>query len=91
MWILGGLYRSDDGGKTWRMLHHRLPHGHVRSVSVHPDNADDLLVAMGKRTWGQGVYRSVDGGVNWQRTLEADFMATTLRRREQPEWSWRVI
>lgn len=70
---VGGLYRSDDAGSTWRMIHHRLPHGHVRSVLVDPRDADVLLAAIGKRTWGQGVYRSTDGGATWTRVLQAEF------------------
>jgi photosystem II stability/assembly factor-like uncharacterized protein len=70
---IGGLYRSDDGGQTWRMLHQHLPHGHVRSVSVDPRDADVVLAAIGKRTWGQGVYRSEDGGATWTLVLRAEF------------------
>lgn len=56
----GGLFRSDDGGATFRLMTSRLSTagGHLY---VHPTNPDILY------TMGTSVYRSVDGG----RTVEA--------------------
>ncbi len=76
---VGGVFRSDDGGQTWRMLHGSLPAQdsiyETRGLSVAPRNADVLVAAIGSQ-WssGAGVYRSSDGGTTWRRTLEAGFM-----------------
>ena len=76
---VGGMFRSDDGGLTWRMLHGGLPAQdgiyETRGLSVDPANADVIVAAIGSQ-WssGGGVYRSSDGGTTWQRTLEAVFM-----------------
>ena len=77
---VGGLYRSDDGGQTWRMLHGNLPardtNYQVRGLVVDPRNADVLLIATGSQ-WAntpEGLYRSADGGATWKKTLDAYYM-----------------
>ena len=73
---VGGLYRSDDGGGRWRMLHGALPqdgfHG-VRSLSPDPRDPNRLLLLRGDQ-WsspeardregrgGSGIYETRDGG-----------------------------
>ena len=60
----GGLYRSEDGGKTWSRLSHGLPEGDWGRIGV--DVASD-----GKRVYAlihakkAGLYRSDDGGDTW--------------------------
>ncbi|MGH9332537.1 MAG: VPS10 domain-containing protein, partial [Vicinamibacteria bacterium] len=65
-----GIYRSTDGGDTWKKLAGGLPEGVVgrSSVSVSPANPDRvwaLIEAEGDRG---GVYRTDDGGDSWTRT-----------------------
>jgi photosystem II stability/assembly factor-like uncharacterized protein len=70
---VGGVFRSDDGGQTWRMLHGSLPardsNYQVRGLVVDPHNADMILIAT-----DEGLYRSTDGGTTWRKTLDAYFM-----------------
>jgi photosystem II stability/assembly factor-like uncharacterized protein len=60
----GGLYRSQDAGKTWSRLSHGLPEGDWGRIGV--DVASD-----GKRVYAlihakkAGLYRSDDGGDTW--------------------------
>jgi photosystem II stability/assembly factor-like uncharacterized protein len=56
----GGLFRSDDGGETFRLMTSRLASAGGRLV-VDPKNADIVY------TMGTSMYRSVDGG----KTLDA--------------------
>ena len=77
---VGGVYRSDDGGLTWRMLHGGLPardtNYQVRGLIVDPRNADKVLIATGSQ-WSntpEGIYRSTDGGTTWAKTLDAYYM-----------------
>lgn len=69
---VGGLFRSDDSGRTWRMLHGALPadagNYSVRGVLVDPKNADRVTVA-----FDTGVWRSDDAGKTWRRLLPALF------------------
>lgn len=65
------LYRSTDGGRTWVQLRGGLPQGSYLALdlAISPDFATDrALFAGGFRSdyWGEGVYRSTDGGDTWQ-------------------------
>lgn len=70
-----GLYRSDDGGKTWQ--HRGLPESHhIGRIVLHPTNPDILWVAAMGHLYTpnpeRGVYHTTDGGKTWQRTLYVD-------------------
>jgi len=71
--IIGkGIYRSDDAGETWR--HIGLENtGQIGSVKAHPHNPELVYVAaIGnpfRKNDERGVYRSADGGANWERVL----------------------
>lgn len=67
-----GMYKSSDGGKHWQ--HIGLPRaGLIGKIEVHPQNADLLYVAVLGQIFGpnkeRGVYRSKDGGKNWEQVL----------------------
>lgn len=67
-----GVYRSDDGGQTWRNLG-LAPTRHISRVVIHPTNPDIVYVAALGHAWGpnpeRGVYRSTDGGKSWDLVL----------------------
>ena len=70
-----GIYKSADGGKTWRHL--GLRDGRqIGAILVDPKNADRLFVAVLGHPYGpndeRGVYRSTDGGESFQRVLFRD-------------------
>lgn len=76
---VGGAFRSDDGGRTWRMLHGALSAGDgscmMRGVAVHPKNPDRAVFAVGG-TWPnqkRGLYVTEDGGRTMKRTLDCIF------------------
>jgi photosystem II stability/assembly factor-like uncharacterized protein len=67
-----GVYRSDDGGKTWR--HRGLKQSqHVGRILIHPENPDIVYVAALGALWGandeRGLYKTIDGGTTWQKVL----------------------
>jgi photosystem II stability/assembly factor-like uncharacterized protein len=70
-----GMYKSTDGGKTWRHLGLRDAQ-QIPSILVDPRNPNRLFVAVLGHPYGpnpeRGVYRSTDGGQNWQRVLYKD-------------------
>jgi photosystem II stability/assembly factor-like uncharacterized protein len=67
-----GVYRSDDGGQTWRNLGLAATR-HISRVVVHPTNPDVVYVAALGHAWGpnpeRGVYRSINGGKSWDLVL----------------------
>ena len=70
-----GMYKSVDAGKTW--THIGLEDSqHIAAILVHPQNPDVVYVAAFGHAYGtnemRGVYRSTDGGKNWQRVLHKD-------------------
>lgn len=76
---VGGLYRSEDAGRRWTMLHGALPafagNYEVRGLVVHPDRPDEIVIATGSQWEGpSGAWKSQDGGRTFRRTLEAPFM-----------------
>lgn len=70
-----GVYRSDDGGDTWRHLGLE-DSWHIGEIAVHPNNPDIAVVAVLGHFWSKnpnrGLYRTVDGGESWQHVLAVD-------------------
>ena len=67
----GGIFKSIDGGTTWRQLAKGLPsnpEGLVQAnLAVSPNNARRIYAAVATMR-GTGIFRSDDGGENWSRT-----------------------
>ncbi|HTZ97797.1 MAG TPA: hypothetical protein VMB18_15455 [Terriglobales bacterium] len=61
-----GLYRSNDGGSTWKLLtEHGLPKGPYGRIGVAVAANSDRVYALIEAQDG-GLYRSDDGGDTWQ-------------------------
>lgn len=62
----GGLYKSVDGGDSWKKLGGGLPEGIVGKVTVSVSRANpDRVFAMVEAEPGNGLYRSDDAGESW--------------------------
>jgi photosystem II stability/assembly factor-like uncharacterized protein len=59
-----GLFRSDDGGVTWRksLLPGRRPRLDVMAIAVDPRDAATVYIG----THEAGVFKSADGGMTWR-------------------------
>jgi len=70
-----GVYRSDDGGASWRHLG-LADTRHIGRVRVHPHDPDTVYVAALGHAFGphaaRGVYRSHNGGQTWEHVLYRD-------------------
>lgn len=67
-----GMYRSEDGGKTWQ--HKGLPESHhIGRIVLHPTDPNTLWVAVLGHLYSpnqeRGVYKTTDGGNTWRRVL----------------------
>ena len=62
----GGIYKSTDGGDTWKKLENGLPHELFgRSNVAISAAAPDRIYALIEAKPGAGLYRSDDAGANW--------------------------
>jgi photosystem II stability/assembly factor-like uncharacterized protein len=70
-----GVYKSTDAGATWQHmgLEETQTIGRIR---IHPTDCNRVYVAALGHAWGpnpeRGVFRSTDGGANWERVLFVD-------------------
>jgi photosystem II stability/assembly factor-like uncharacterized protein len=67
----GGLWKTTDNGVTFKaVFEHENVHS-IGSVTLHQANPEILWVGTGERanrqssSWGDGVYKSTDGGRTW--------------------------
>ena len=68
-----GVYKSTDGGETWKNVGLRDSR-QISRIVVDPRNADVVYVGVLGHAYGpndeRGVYKSTDGGNTWSRVLD---------------------
>ena len=68
----GGIFKSIDGGKTWKQLTNGLPNDIVQAnLAIAPSAPQILIAAVATKKAGK-LYRSEDGGENWKLATEDD-------------------
>ena len=66
----GGIFKSIDGGKTWRQLTKGLPDNIVQAnLAIAPSASKTLFAAVRTKTIAK-LYRSDDGGETWRGTTD---------------------
>lgn len=67
-----GIYKSVDGGKTWKCIGLEATKT-IHRIVINPKNPAQLWVAAMGSVWGgnkeRGVYKSEDGGSTWKQVL----------------------
>ncbi len=70
-----GVYKSTDGGKTWRHLGLRETE-RISRIAIHPTNPEIVWVGALGHAFGRheerGVFLTTDGGRAWQKVLYVD-------------------
>jgi len=70
-----GVYRSDDGGATWRNLGLKDSQ-HIGRILVDPEDSNTVYVASEGPLWSsggdRGLYKTTDGGKTWNAVLTID-------------------
>src|SRR5215470_1565351 len=70
-----GIYKSLDAGKTWKPMGLEKT-GRIANVVIDPHNPDIVLACALGHAYGpqpdRGVFRSTDGGKNWEKVLFVD-------------------
>jgi len=70
-----GIYRSTDAGKSWKHVGLRKA-GLIARIRIHPTDPHTVYVAVLGNIFGpnpeRGIYRTIDGGENWEKVLFID-------------------
>ena len=67
----GGLWKTEDHGTSWTPLFDDQPTSSIGDVTIDQANPNLVWVGTGEpqnrqsSPWGNGVYKSMDGGENW--------------------------
>src|SRR6202035_223320 len=74
-----GIYKSTDGGETWK--HFGLEKSDsIARVVLEPRNTDTVFVAVPGALWSdspdRGLYKTTDGGKTWQQVLKGANLST---------------
>ncbi len=70
--VNGGVFRTDDFGRTWTPIFDDQPTGSIGAIAVAPSDPDVVYVGSGEGlhrpdlSTGDGFYRSLDAGAHWQ-------------------------
>lgn len=98
---LGGVWRSEDGGRTWKNI--GLKDGrHIIRIVVHPKDPNTVWAGVLGHAFGsnemRGVYKTTDGGKTWRRTLFVNNQSGTSDLVMEPgnpnvlyAGTWRMI
>ena len=67
-----GVYKSTDGGRTWRNVGLRDSQ-HIGALIIHPRDPNIAFVAALGHAYGpnpeRGIFRTLDGGKTWEKVL----------------------
>ena len=68
----GGLWKTENGGTTWKPVFDEHPSYSIGAVALDPSNPEVVWLGTGENVsgrhvgWGDGVYRSRNGGASWE-------------------------
>jgi|HubBroStandDraft_4_1064222.scaffolds.fasta_scaffold00004_145 photosystem II stability/assembly factor-like uncharacterized protein len=69
--VNGGIWKSDNAGRTWTPIFDGEPTGSIGALAVAPSNPQIVYAGSGEGlqrpdlSIGDGIYKSTDGGASW--------------------------
>lgn len=83
-----GLLMSEDGGKTWKNMGLKDSH-HISKILINPNNSNEILVSSVGHLYSnndmRGVYKTIDGGKSWNRTLFVNGQSGIIEMEVDPK------
>ncbi len=70
----GGVWKTTDGGALWTPMTDELSNLNHGAIAIDPNNPETVYIGTGEYTTGSkgdGIFRSTDGGVNWEQLADA--------------------
>ena len=67
----GGIWKTDDAGRTWNPIFDSQPIASIGAIAVAPSDSNVIYAGSGEAdmrssiSYGNGMYKSTDGGKTW--------------------------
>ncbi len=80
----GGVWKSSDGGFTWKPIFDKQPISSIGAIAVAPSDPNVIYVGSGEANIrgnvaaGNGIYKSTDAGKNWSHVWKQEGQIGTL-------------
>ncbi len=81
----GGVFRTQDGGTTWKALFQYESEASIGALAVDPTDPEIVWAGTGEAnirndvSYGDGIYKSTDSGAHWKRMgLEKSFQISAI-------------
>ncbi len=95
----GGVWKTTNAGGTFTPLFDKQPAASIGALAVAPSDPKVLWVGTGEANdrnssgWGNGVYRSTDGGATWSHVGLGDSKAIPriVVHPKQPDTAWVAV
>lgn len=95
----GGVWRTDNAGTTWKPIFDDQSSYSIGCVTIDPSNPFAIWVGTGENVggrhvgYGDGVYRSMDGGASWENLglKESQHISKIIINPDNSDIVWVVV